>query len=157
MDEHVDFIISQCSQRLYPVLIKIAPFEYCQITRALSYALIISRPLYAKLVRCRFLTVGSYKQNRDIVEKLKRLFGYGYLAESVSFSQRCHASHDLFTKMPKNTCCLLLGRLMSQYGFAHCRLSASVMAFYAAVLAISVFVEAEERVIYRNDQTANLN
>jgi len=104
MNDHVDFVMSQCSQRVYLLkLLRSQGLSARQLDQV-THALIVSRLLYALPMWCGFLT--AELKNR-IEAFLKRLLRYGYLSESVSFRQLCvSSSSDLFRKMQKNTHCL---------------------------------------------------
>jgi len=104
MDTHVNFVLSQCSQRLYLLkLLRSQGFSPAQLDQV-SQALIVSRLRYALPVWSGFLSADLINRIQAL---LKRLFKFGYSLCLVSFRdlmQSC--SEDLFDNAHKSNHCL---------------------------------------------------
>ena len=100
----INFVLSQCSQRLYLLkLLRSQGFSPAQLDQV-SQALIVSRLRYALPVWSGFLSADLINRIQAL---LKRLFKFGYSLRLVSFRdlmQSC--SEDLFDNAHKSNHCL---------------------------------------------------
>ena len=71
-DAHVNFLLRQCSQRLYLLkLVRCQGMSNDQLDQV-THALVTSRLRYALLVWCGFLTIDLTNRNEGLLERLKR-------------------------------------------------------------------------------------
>jgi len=101
---HVNFVFSQCSQRLYLLkLLRSQGLSTAQLDQV-SQAIIVSRLRYALPVWSGFLTADLINRIQAL---LKRLFKFGYSSHLISFSDLMKScSEDLFENAHKSNDCL---------------------------------------------------
>ena len=103
-DRHVNFVLSQCSQRLYLLkLLRSQGLSTAQLDQV-SQAIIVSRLRYALPVWSVFLTADLINRIQAL---LKRLFKFGYSSHLISFSDLIKScSAELFENAHKSNHCL---------------------------------------------------
>jgi len=94
MDMHVNFLLSQCSQRLYLLkLLRSQGLSTAQFDQV-SQAIIVSRLRYALPVWSGFLSADLINRIQAL---LKGFFKFGYSSQLLSF-------HDLITSSSEDLC-----------------------------------------------------
>ena len=88
LDEHVNYIITQCSHRMYLLKLLRSKGLNTKELSNIAYSLIISRIRYALPAWSGFVSVDLIHRIDALLRRLKR---YGYTEESLIFSElsRC--------------------------------------------------------------------
>ena len=97
MDSHIQFILSQCAQRLY--LLKLLLHQGLPDAQlsAIANAVIISRLLYALPVWGGFLSVELVNRINAFLRRMQR---FGYLQRHITVAELMNKSdYDLFCKL----------------------------------------------------------
>jgi len=102
-DSHVQYILSQCVQRMY--LLKLLQHQGLPLnkSRVLVYSLIVSRIGYALSAWGGFVSVEICCKIDAMFKRLKR-YMYGYTTDYLTFSDK--ADSDLFCNMRQSYHCL---------------------------------------------------
>ena len=102
--EHVNFVLRQCSQRLYlPKLLRYQGMNSDHLDQV-THALTIYRLRYALPAWCGFLTTDLRNRTEGLLKRLKRS---RYLKEHICFSELCtDVSRELFLNVLRLYHCL---------------------------------------------------
>src|SRR5664279_5039213 len=113
MNKHVDFILSQCSQRFYLLkLLRNMGLGPGQLN-IVAHSIIVSRIRYALPAWSGYLSVELTSRFNSLLKKLQR---YGFIHNAICFEDLAYAdSLALFTKIKSDCHCLhhLLPRIKS--------------------------------------------
>jgi len=104
MDSHVQYILSQCAQRMY--LLKLLQHQGMPLNKLkiVVYSLIVSRIVYALPAWGGFVSVELCCKIDAMFKRLKR---YGYTTDYLTFSHLLDkADSDLFCNMRRSYHCL---------------------------------------------------